>query len=87
MPKKIAEVEVEVGGQRGGRAHANNIDVFGLQNGLHTGGHLPPVERFGGEAVDDVALQHAGHHVLIAEAVVRGLNALHRGEARAHHFL
>ena len=48
----------------------------------------PPVERFGGEADGvDVALQHAGHHVLIAEAVVRGLNALHRGEARAHHFL
>ena len=86
--EEVAEVEIEVGGQRSGRAHADDIDVLGLQDGLYTGGHLPPVERFGGEADGvDIALQHAGHDVLIAEAVVRGLNALHRGEARAHHFL
>ena len=54
----------------------------------YTGGHLPPVERFGGEADGvDIALQHAGHDVLIAEAVVRGLDALHRGEARADNLL
>ena len=79
--KNIAEIEIQIVGQRRGRAHAYNINTPRTQNRADRTGHLRAVQRLRRHADGvGVALQNAGHDVLIAELVAGDLDALDAGE-------
>ena len=79
--KNIAEIEIQIVGQRRGRAHAYNINTPRTQNRADRTDHLRAVQRLRCHADGvGVALQNAGHDVLIAELVAGDLDALDAGE-------
>ena len=86
--KHVAQIEVQKRRQRRRRAHADNIDGLRFQHCLHARGHFAAAERFARHADRvDVPLQNGGHHVLIAQPVVRDLNALDAGQLVSYQFL
>lgn len=69
-------------------ADAEHIDAARLQQGLHRAGEGLAVQMLVRMAQPvHIRLQDRRDDVLLAEAFIRDLNALHGGQAVEHHFL
>lgn len=84
------QVEVKTQKRSDGRrgAHTDDVDAPSRHDGVGGLVKAVPVDVLQGEAdLLDVRLEHHIQHILIADAVVGHLNALHRGQPVADHFL
>ena len=86
--KHEAKVKGHEPGQRARGPGAQNVNLFGVDNGIHRRLEAVPVNLLHGQPdLFHVRLHHRGDHVLVADDVIGHLNALDRGEFIPNHFL